>query len=66
MRTSGIIRCEVTLLNLTISTLGLRSQKILTEPAEAQRNSYIALLALTLRVLECGIGLLGFTAPEKM
>ena len=40
--------------------------KILTEPAEAQRNSYIALLALTLRVLECGIDLLGFTAPEKM
>ena len=40
--------------------------KILTEPKEQQRQSYIALLDLTLRVLECGIGLLGFSAPEKM
>ena len=40
--------------------------KILTESAEAQRESYIALLLLTLRVLECGIDLLGFFAPDKM
>ncbi len=40
--------------------------KILSEEKEAQRDSYIALLNLTLRVMECGIGLLGFTAPEKM
>ena len=40
--------------------------KILTEEKEAQRDSYIALLQLTLRTMECGIDLLGFTAPEKM
>ena len=40
--------------------------KILTEPKEKQLESYIALLSLTLRVLECGISLLGFTSPEKM
>jgi arginyl-tRNA synthetase len=33
---------------------------------QAQKESYIALLSMTLRVLECGIDLLGFTAPEKM
>ena len=40
--------------------------KIMSEEKEAQRDSYIALLSLTLRVMECGISLLGFTAPEKM
>ena len=40
--------------------------KIMTESLQAQRESYIALLCLTLRTLECGIDLLGFTAPEKM
>ena len=40
--------------------------KILSEPMQAQKESYIALLSMTLRVLECGIDLLGFTAPEKM
>ena len=40
--------------------------KIMSEEKEAQRDSYIALLNLTLRVMECGISLLGFTAPEKM
>ncbi len=40
--------------------------KILAEPMEAQKESYIASLCLTLRILECGIDLLGFTAPEKM
>ena len=38
----------------------------MTESLQAQRESYIALLCLTLRTLECGIDLLGFTAPEKM
>ena len=40
--------------------------KILTETREQQKESYIALLTLTLRTLECGIDLLGFRAPEKM
>lgn len=40
--------------------------KILTEPMQAQKESYIAQLSLTLRVLERGIDVLGFTAPEKM
>ncbi len=40
--------------------------KILSEPKEAVRESYIATLVLTLRILECGIDLLGFSAPEKM
>ncbi len=40
--------------------------KILTQEKEAQKESYIAQLSLTLRVLECGIDLLGFSAPEKM
>lgn len=40
--------------------------KILTESSAAQRESYIALLNLTLRVLTCGIDLLGFYAPDKM
>ena len=40
--------------------------KILTEEKEAQKESYIALLELTRRVLEQGIELLGFSAPERM
>ncbi len=40
--------------------------KILTQEKEAQKESYIAQLSLTLRVLECGIDMLGFSAPEKM
>ncbi len=40
--------------------------KILSEPLQAQKESYLATLVLTLRVLECGIALLGFSAPEKM
>ncbi len=40
--------------------------KILTEPLAVQKESYIASLYLTLRILECGIDLLGFSAPEKM
>ena len=40
--------------------------KILTESREQVKESYIALLDLTLRILECGIDLLGFCAPEKM
>ncbi len=40
--------------------------KILTEEKEAQKESYIALLDLTRRVLEQGIDLLGFSAPDRM
>ena len=40
--------------------------KILTEEKEAQKESYIALLELTRRVLEQGIELLGFSAPDRM
>ena len=40
--------------------------KILTEEKEAQKESYIALLELTRRVMEQGIDLLGFSAPERM
>ena len=40
--------------------------KILTEEKEGQKESYIALLELTRRVLEQGIELLGFSAPERM
>ncbi len=40
--------------------------KILAEEKEAQRESYIAELELTREVLEQGIDLLGFSAPEKM
>ncbi|MBQ6734769.1 MAG: arginine--tRNA ligase [Lachnospiraceae bacterium] len=40
--------------------------KILTEEDEAVKAGYIALLALTLKELETGIGLLGFEAPERM
>ena len=40
--------------------------KILSEPLAAQKESYIALLSLTLGVLGQGIDLLGFSAPERM
>ena len=40
--------------------------KILTEPDDRQRESYLALIRLTQRALECCIDLLGFSAPEKM
>lgn len=40
--------------------------KILTQENEAEKSAYIALLALTLRVMEECIGLLGFSAPERM
>ena len=40
--------------------------KILAEENEDTQKGYIALLALTMRVLESGIDLLGFSAPEKM
>ena len=41
-------------------------RKILAEENEDTQKGYIALLALTMRVLENGIDLLGFSAPEKM
>ncbi|MCR5094451.1 MAG: arginine--tRNA ligase [Lachnospiraceae bacterium] len=40
--------------------------KILVEPDESKKQSYIALIAMTKRILETGIDLLGFDAPEKM
>ena len=40
--------------------------KILTEADETVKAGYIALLSLTRKVLETGINLLGFDAPEKM
>lgn len=40
--------------------------KILTQENEAEKSAYIALLALTFRVMEECIGLLGFSAPERM
>ena len=40
--------------------------RILAEEKEAQRQSYIAELDLTRKVLEQGIDLLGFSAPDKM
>ncbi len=40
--------------------------KILSEEDEEKKKGYIALLVLTKRVLESGIELLGFEAPEKM
>lgn len=40
--------------------------KILTEENKAQKSSWIALLALTRRILEKCIDLLGFEAPERM
>ncbi len=40
--------------------------KIISEPDEAKKASYVALMDLTKRVLETCIDLLGFRAPEKM
>lgn len=40
--------------------------KILAEEDETKKKGYVALLVLTRRILECGIGLLGFEAPERM
>ena len=40
--------------------------KILAETDADKKSSYIALLAITLKVLETGIDLLGFDAPERM
>ena len=40
--------------------------KILSEEEEARKKSYLALLNVTRRVLECCIDLLGFEAPERM
>ncbi len=40
--------------------------KILAEADPDKKSSYIALLATTLKVLETGIDLLGFDAPERM
>ncbi len=43
-----------------------RDVKILAEPDPDRKAGYIALLKLTLRVLEQGIDLLGFEAPDRM
>ena len=40
--------------------------KILSEEDEYKKESYISLLSVTLRILETGIDLLGFSSPEKM
>ncbi len=40
--------------------------RILTEQDRAQKESWIALLHLTERVLSCCINVLGFSAPERM
>ena len=40
--------------------------RILAERDEYKKESYIALLGITLKVLETGIDLLGFSAPERM
>ena len=40
--------------------------KILTEEDAVKKASYIALLSLTLRIMETCIDLLGFEAPERM
>jgi len=42
------------------------STKILSESDEEKKSGYIALLNVTLKVLETGIDLLGFTAPDRM
>ncbi|WP_029320975.1 arginine--tRNA ligase [Butyrivibrio sp. AE3004] len=42
------------------------STKILSEPDEDKKSGYIALLNVTLKVLETGIDLLGFSAPDRM
>ena len=40
--------------------------KILSEENEARKAGFIALLAITKRVLEACIDVLGFEAPERM
>ena len=40
--------------------------RIITEPDEAKKASYVALIDLTRRVMETCIDLLGFSAPDKM
>ncbi len=40
--------------------------KILSEEDQYKKESYIAILSVTLRILETGIDLLGFSSPEKM
>lgn len=40
--------------------------KILAEPDETKKESYIALLFNTLKIMETGIDLLGFSAPDRM
>ncbi|WP_026651643.1 arginine--tRNA ligase [Butyrivibrio proteoclasticus] len=40
--------------------------KILAEEDPVKKESYIALIAITLKVLQTGIDLLGFDAPERM
>ena len=42
------------------------STRILTEDNAAQKESWIALLLLTLRILEACTDVLGFSAPERM
>ena len=42
------------------------STKILSESDEEKKSGYIALLNVTLKVLETGIDLLGFSAPDRM
>nr|MCR5178199.1 arginine--tRNA ligase [Lachnospiraceae bacterium] len=39
---------------------------ILAEPDEDKKQSYIALIDMTRRILETGIDILGFDAPERM
>ena len=43
-----------------------RDVRILGEPDEQKKRGYIALLRLTRRVMERGIDLLGFEAPDRM
>ena len=40
--------------------------KILSEADEKKKEGYIALINMAKKVLETGIDLLGFSAPEKM
>ncbi len=40
--------------------------RILSEPDETRRSSYISLITLTKSVLETSIDLLGFSAPDRM
>ena len=40
--------------------------KIIDEEREEKQKGWIALLKLVKQLLECGIDLLGFSAPDKM